>query len=86
MAGNGTVLQALWQTDRRWEGIERPYSAGDVAQVIAGGQSAVTALNGSTEEAQFKIETAEVSAASAEPRQARAVPCEGVIRKHRRRH
>ena len=75
MAGKGNVLQAVWQTDPRWEGIERPYWAGDVAQVIAGGQSRVTALNGSTEEAQFKIETVEVSAASAEPRQARAVPC-----------
>jgi len=75
MAGNGTVLQALWQTDRRWEGIERPYSAGDVAQVIAGGQSAVTALNGSTEEAQFKIETMEASIETTEPPMTRAAPC-----------
>ena len=77
MAGDGTVLQEDWQTDPHWAGIERPYSAGDVAQAIAGGQSAVTALNGSTQEAQFKIETVEVTAATAEPRQARAVPCRG---------
>ena len=38
MAGDGTVLHANWQTGPRGEGIEHPYSAGDVAQVIAGGR------------------------------------------------
>ncbi|MBZ5500810.1 MAG: isocitrate lyase [Acidobacteriia bacterium] len=47
----------------------------DVAQVIAGGKSAVTALKGSTEETQFKIETVEVSSGTAKSHQARAVPC-----------
>jgi hypothetical protein len=75
MAGSGTVLQAVWQTG--------PPRGRDRASLLgrrrrAGhrlGKSAVTALSGSTEEAQFKIETVEVSAATAEPRRARAVPC-----------
>lgn len=33
MASNGNLLQAIWQTDPRWQGINRPYTAGDVTRL-----------------------------------------------------
>lgn len=33
MAANGNLLRAIWQTDPRWQGIERPYTAGDVTRL-----------------------------------------------------
>jgi isocitrate lyase len=33
MASNGNLLRAIWQTDPRWQGILRPYTAGDVARL-----------------------------------------------------
>lgn len=51
---NAAAVASGWKTDKRWKGITRPYTEADVAQVIAGGQLATTALKGSTEEAQFE--------------------------------
>ncbi len=58
----------------RWDGRFAGHFD-DVAQVIAGGKSAVTALKGSTEEAQFKMETVEVPSGTAEPPMTRAASC-----------
>jgi isocitrate/methylisocitrate lyase len=33
MASNGNLLRAIWQTDPRWQGINRPYTAGDVTRL-----------------------------------------------------